>query len=148
MPLSLVQTTLTPPSPFSSYSFNVVSPTIVLTNSLFPTTALKRLLLGTSKTSLATGGRKLKLTISTTTHASLLESPLLWAGRLCIFYALLKAGLAGSQANPFVSGLPLISSVAINLWAFLFKIPNGLRKQSFDASLLIELFICYRFGKK
>ncbi|KAK4842485.1 hypothetical protein QYF36_022509 [Acer negundo] len=27
----------------------------------------------------------------------------LWAGRLCIYYALLKTGLAGSQANPFVS---------------------------------------------
>ncbi|GMP91993.1 hypothetical protein CsSME_00042419 [Camellia sinensis var. sinensis] len=36
-------------------------------------------------------------------HASLLETPLLWAGRLCIFYALLKAGLAGSPSNPLVS---------------------------------------------
>lgn len=148
MLLSLVQTTLTSPSPFPSYSFNVVSSTIVLPKTLFPgfgcepTIALKRLLLGTTR------GRKLKLTISTTTHASLLESPVLWAGRLCIFYALLKAGLAGSQANPLVSGLPLFSSVSINLWAFLFKHPNNLRKESFDASLLIKLFICYRFGKK
>lgn len=30
---------------------------------------------------------------------------MLWAGRLCIFYALLKAGLAGSQQNPLVSDL-------------------------------------------
>ncbi|KAF8403946.1 hypothetical protein HHK36_012053 [Tetracentron sinense] len=41
----------------------------------------------------------------TLTHASLLETPILWAGRICIFYALLKAGLAGSQANPLVSDL-------------------------------------------
>lgn len=32
----------------------------------------------------------------------MIESPVLWAGRLCIFYALLKAGLAGSQSNPFI----------------------------------------------
>lgn len=36
--------------------------------------------------------------------ATLLEAPVLWAGRLCIFYALLKAGLAGSPDNPIVSG--------------------------------------------
>ncbi|XP_021728848.1 uncharacterized protein LOC110695922 [Chenopodium quinoa] len=37
--------------------------------------------------------------------ASLLENPVLWAGRLCVFYALLKTGLAGSQSNPLLSGL-------------------------------------------
>lgn len=37
--------------------------------------------------------------------ASLVENPILWAGRLCVFYALLKAGLAGSQSNPIVSDL-------------------------------------------
>ncbi|KAM7497410.1 hypothetical protein LguiA_021824 [Lonicera macranthoides] len=31
------------------------------------------------------------------------SNPVLWAGRLCVFYALLKAGLAGSPANPLVS---------------------------------------------
>ncbi|GFP96127.1 hypothetical protein PHJA_001756800 [Phtheirospermum japonicum] len=41
-----------------------------------------------------------------TTNATLLETPVvLWAGRLCIFYALLKAGLAGSPTNPLVSDL-------------------------------------------
>lgn len=35
--------------------------------------------------------------------ATLLENPILWAGRLCVFYALLKAGLAGSQSNPLLS---------------------------------------------
>ncbi|KAJ8621408.1 hypothetical protein MRB53_029937 [Persea americana] len=40
-----------------------------------------------------------------TTQAFMLETPVLWASRLCIFYALLKAGLAGSQQNPLVSDL-------------------------------------------
>ncbi|KAJ9540499.1 hypothetical protein OSB04_027005 [Centaurea solstitialis] len=35
--------------------------------------------------------------------SSLLEAPVLWAGRVCIFYALLKAGLAGSPSNPLAS---------------------------------------------
>ncbi|XVE78781.1 hypothetical protein DITRI_Ditri14bG0005500 [Diplodiscus trichospermus] len=54
----------------------------------------------TTKTSL-----KLSPTNATGIHASLLEAPVLWAARLCIYYALLKAGLAGSQSNPLVSGL-------------------------------------------
>ncbi|XP_062189764.1 uncharacterized protein LOC133892818 isoform X1 [Phragmites australis] len=36
--------------------------------------------------------------------ASLLEGPVLvWAGRLCLYYALLHVGLAGSPLNPFLS---------------------------------------------
>ncbi|KAF8668704.1 hypothetical protein HU200_051889 [Digitaria exilis] len=36
--------------------------------------------------------------------ASLLEGPVLvWAGRLCLYYALLHVGLAGSPRNPFLS---------------------------------------------
>ncbi|KAL1557458.1 hypothetical protein AAHA92_08032 [Salvia divinorum] len=42
---------------------------------------------------------------STAPSATLLEAPVLWAGRLCIFYALLKAGLAGSPDNPIVSDM-------------------------------------------
>ena len=38
-----------------------------------------------------------------TAYATLLETPVLWAGRVCIFYVLLKAGLAGSPANPLIS---------------------------------------------
>ncbi|KAK6937027.1 hypothetical protein RJ641_034057 [Dillenia turbinata] len=38
-----------------------------------------------------------------TINASLLETPVLWIGRVCIFYALLKAGLAGSPDNPLLS---------------------------------------------
>ncbi|KAK7387082.1 hypothetical protein VNO78_27580 [Psophocarpus tetragonolobus] len=47
-----------------------------------------------------------------TVNASLVEAPVLWVGRLCIFYALLKAGLAGSQANPLVSDLEIGDSDA------------------------------------
>lgn len=37
-------------------------------------------------------------------EASLIETPvLLWAGRVCIHYALLKVGLAGSPSNPLAS---------------------------------------------
>lgn len=36
--------------------------------------------------------------------ASLLEGPVLvWVGRLCLYYALIHAGLAGSPRNPFLS---------------------------------------------
>lgn len=31
----------------------------------------------------------------------------MWAGRICIFYALLRTGFAGSQSNPLVSDLDL-----------------------------------------
>ncbi|MBA0669048.1 hypothetical protein Goklo_001901 [Gossypium klotzschianum] len=47
----------------------------------------------------------ISLWYATAIRASMIEAPVLWAGRLCIYYALLKSGLAGSQANPFVSGL-------------------------------------------
>ncbi|XP_047328802.1 uncharacterized protein LOC124932228 [Impatiens glandulifera] len=40
---------------------------------------------------------------SSRVHASLLEAPVLWVGRICVFYALLKTGLAGSPSNPLIS---------------------------------------------
>lgn len=52
---------------------------------------------------------------------SLLEAPVLWAGRLCIFYALLKAGLAGSPSNPIISsGLISIFFSNFCFWVFCF----------------------------
>lgn len=51
---------------------------------------------------------------SITPSATLLEAPVLWAGRLCIFYALLKAGLAGSPDNPIVSGSLLSLSLSLS----------------------------------
>ncbi|KAK4763601.1 hypothetical protein SAY87_013039 [Trapa incisa] len=43
--------------------------------------------------------------VTTAVNASLIEAPLIWAGRVCVFYALLKAGLAGSDSNPLVADL-------------------------------------------
>ncbi|BBG95891.1 hypothetical protein Prudu_004550, partial [Prunus dulcis] len=45
------------------------------------------------------------LSILIESFVGFLHPPVLWAGRLCIFYALLKTGLAGSQANPLLSDL-------------------------------------------
>ncbi|GMP85439.1 hypothetical protein CsSME_00038592 [Camellia sinensis var. sinensis] len=56
-------------------------------------------------------------------HASLLETPLPWASRLCIFYALLKAGLAGSPSNPVVC-LSQIWKLVLTIWVSL----NGLKR--------------------
>lgn len=77
----------------------------LLPKSLFPsqpTKALQKLLFYPQKTPRKRSARN--LTKTATTHASLLEAPVLWAGRLCVYYALLKTGLAGSQANPLVAG--------------------------------------------
>ncbi|CAH9072195.1 unnamed protein product [Cuscuta europaea] len=70
--------------------------TTLLPKSLFPSLDL-RFSLGcrTKKAS--------HLASKTRTHATLLDTPVLWAGRVAIFYALLKAGLAGSPSNPIFS---------------------------------------------
>lgn len=109
MLLSLVHTTFI--SPFESKTqtnFKNLNPTTLLPKTLFPdfqtesTKALKRFWYLSKRSH--SDRTKNKSTFSTT-HASLLEAPVLWAGRICIFYALLKAGLAGSQANPLFSEL-------------------------------------------
>ncbi|PNX84120.1 hypothetical protein L195_g040173, partial [Trifolium pratense] len=46
-------------------------------------------------------------TTSTITRASLIETPVLWVGRICIFYALLKTGFVGSPSNPLLSDLEI-----------------------------------------
>ncbi|XP_027344798.1 uncharacterized protein LOC113857201 [Abrus precatorius] len=84
---------------------SALNPSTVLPKSLFHGVALKRLMFS-SETSVCNRQGK-NSTAHSHTHASLLEAPVLWAGRLCIFYALLKAGLAGSQANPLVSDLEI-----------------------------------------
>ncbi|KAL2322647.1 hypothetical protein Fmac_027026 [Flemingia macrophylla] len=73
------------------------SPVTLLPKTLFPI-SLKLKLKWSSSVCGRRGGR---------VNASLVEAPVLWAGRLCIFYALLKVGLAGSQANPLVSDLEI-----------------------------------------
>ena len=78
-------------------------------------------------------------------RASLMESPVLWAGRLCIFYALLKSGLAGSLSNPLLSGPPLFFN-------FLFFYDNNSKELYLGfwvllnltklLLLLLSLFVC------
>lgn len=104
MLLSLVHATFTPLQ-------STAHSTYFLPKSLFPsfehepTTTLRRLFSLTEKKSPDEPNSK-KLNVSTSAvHASLLEAPVLWVGRTCVFYALLKAGLAGSPANPLVSDL-------------------------------------------
>lgn len=101
MLLSLVQSTITSSLPFQSSSnsktLSVLPKSPFLGLGIEPTNDLQRLLLFSNPRQ----PRKPSLSI----HASLIEAPVLWAGRLCIFYALLRTGLAGSQANPLVSGL-------------------------------------------
>lgn len=107
---SLVQSTYTTPFQSTIQANLKNTDTGFLPKSRFPSSdvhhpskALKKLLY-LSRRSYTTASRRL------TTNASLLEAPVLWAGRLCIFYALLKAGLAGSKANPLVSGIFVIRS--------------------------------------
>ncbi|KAL1199265.1 hypothetical protein V5N11_008340 [Cardamine amara subsp. amara] len=104
MPLSLIQA---PSVSFfrsqSTFPSNSSPCGSLLKKSIFPVfeatpkLTLQRIFHYTNKTSKKLSNGK--------TRASLLESPVLWAGRICVFYALVKAGLAGSKSNPIVSGL-------------------------------------------
>lgn len=80
-------------SPFQEPHFSKITREPKLSKSLFPSydTLNKR-----SQSSCSSN----KLTPP---HASLIENPVMWAGRVCIYYALLKAGLVGSQATPLIS---------------------------------------------
>ncbi|KAJ1422753.1 hypothetical protein SESBI_12798 [Sesbania bispinosa] len=99
MPLfSLVQITCV--SLQQSSTLHNLYPSTILPKSLFPAFKTKGFIFPT-KTSTSLRTRTF------TTHASLIEAPVLWAGRLCIFYALLKAGLAGSPSNPLLSDLEI-----------------------------------------
>lgn len=84
------------------------SPVTLLPKSLFPcgiSLKLKGLVFWCKSSSVCGRRRRRRVRVgSISVNASLVEAPVLWAGRLCIFYALLKAGLAGSQANPLVLG--------------------------------------------
>ncbi|KAJ6848323.1 uncharacterized protein M6B38_273740 [Iris pallida] len=62
---------------------------------------------------------------SSSSSCSLIEAPVLWAGRVCIFYALLKAGLAGSPSNPFI---PSDNGRWVMIWAS----PSGFRASKGD----------------
>ncbi|KAH7837652.1 hypothetical protein Vadar_016336 [Vaccinium darrowii] len=95
----LQSTTFTSPfhSPITSttitkHSLKSLNPsTHFLGTTLFPSLG-RGLYLGTNRS---------KSSVVTRIHASFLEAPVLWAGRMCIFYALVQFGLAGSPPeNP------------------------------------------------
>lgn len=109
-------------SPFQSqfYLLNNLTANSFLPRSLFlyePCKTLQRFLFFSNKSSQKTKTRK-PSTETLTINASLLETPVLWAGRLCIYYALLKGGLAGSQANPLVSGWILFLTFCAFIFCF------------------------------
>ncbi|CAN4089767.1 unnamed protein product [Withania somnifera] len=94
------------PLPISRTNFFIRNLTF-FTSPLLPNSFLPNLdykfYLGSQRSSiLSVGNGKSN---SRTIQATLLEAPVLWAGRVCVFYALLKAGLAGSPSNPIVSDL-------------------------------------------
>ncbi|KAG7022052.1 hypothetical protein SDJN02_15781, partial [Cucurbita argyrosperma subsp. argyrosperma] len=123
---SLVQTTLPSPYQFTSFRFNLhnFDSINLLPKAFFPDFGRE------SKNSFKTfiifhkrfsKSRSNRLNSSIVAHASLIEAPILWAGRVCIFYALLRAGLAGSQSNPLVSDLEFsdgesISDLGFSKW--------------------------------
>ncbi|XP_039030655.1 uncharacterized protein LOC120165139 isoform X2 [Hibiscus syriacus] len=97
---SLVQSSfLSPSTTFSKIhsNLNPLKPSLLLPKDLFPIFSIVP--------SHRTSPLCLSPGYATSIRASMLEAPVLWAGRLCIYYALLKSGLAGSQANPLISGM-------------------------------------------
>ncbi|GJV17505.1 hypothetical protein Tco_1362828 [Tanacetum coccineum] len=90
---------------FTHKNYHPNTTTSLLPKTLFPPSGLP--IFGTkikcfsSKLGFTTGAGRLSV------KSSLIEAPVLWAGRVCIFYALLKAGLAGSPSNPLVSSTEL-----------------------------------------
>ncbi|KAF9587253.1 hypothetical protein IFM89_039534 [Coptis chinensis] len=97
MSLSLCQSSFS--SPFQEMKYRRDPSLVLLPKSLFPGSegALRRSFPTTTTTT-----RNGKAT-QTFINASLIENPVVWASRLCIYYALLKAGLVGSPASPIFS---------------------------------------------
>ncbi|KAH0856081.1 hypothetical protein HID58_084342 [Brassica napus] len=93
MPLSLVQAASVSYLRSQSALPKPSSSVLLLQKSIFPDSKL------------TTFRRILRSSKKASPRASLLETPVLWAGRICVFYALVRAGLAGSKSNPIVSGL-------------------------------------------
>lgn len=92
MPLSLVQAASVSYLRSQSALPKPSSSVLLLQKSIFPDSKL------------TTFRRILRSSKKSSPRASLLETPVLWAGRICVFYALVRAGLAGSKSNPIVSG--------------------------------------------
>ena len=86
-------------------------------------------------------------TIRAHLHASLIVTHDLWVGRICIFYALLKASLAGSPMNQLVSGTTKGDQ------GFVVGFMNGKKNDTenqriFTASLCHILFFPFKFLQK
>ncbi|CAK9178697.1 unnamed protein product [Ilex paraguariensis] len=108
----LPQTTNSFTSPFLSTSPTTITNNYYYFKNMSPTTTVflpKTLFPSLEKTGFYSSSRirssNTRFSSARGIYASLLEAPVLWASRVCIFYALLKAGLAGSPANPLVSDL-------------------------------------------
>ncbi|XP_078441223.1 6,7-dimethyl-8-ribityllumazine synthase [Wolffia australiana] len=71
----------------------------------------------------------------TLVRSFLLEAPVLWAGRLCVFYALLKAGLAGSQSSPLISSG---GDLGFSEWLEGFKGGKSEEKEAADRRKLVS----------
>ncbi|KAL9234752.1 hypothetical protein vseg_009583 [Gypsophila vaccaria] len=71
--------------------------------------------------------------------ASLLENPIIWAARVCVFYALLKAGVAGSHSSPLVSGAAGITDASDLVFSKWFdKLRNNPEKEAADKRKLVS----------
>ncbi|MED6176777.1 hypothetical protein PIB30_091523 [Stylosanthes scabra] len=105
MPLSVVHITFGSPLQHSII-LHTLTPSTLLPKTLFPPSIALRGFIFSSNTSLF-NTRNSNKTKTAPSRAYLIETPVLWVGRLCIFYALLKAGLAGSHANPLFSDLEI-----------------------------------------
>ncbi|GMH12816.1 hypothetical protein Nepgr_014657 [Nepenthes gracilis] len=107
MLLQLVQTSTFSSCPFQSAASHINGCNSQNLNNLLPKTLFPNLAIGSALTlKCVLHFRKSgKFSHISMVRASLLETPIIWAGRLCIFYALLKAGLAGSRSNPLVSDI-------------------------------------------
>ncbi|KAK4371675.1 hypothetical protein RND71_007059 [Anisodus tanguticus] len=91
--------------------------------------------LGNKRSSFSVGSVKIG---TTNIHATLLEAPVLWAGRVCVFYALLKAGLAGSPSNPLVSDLETDGNADLGFAKWFEELQSKPEKEATDRRKLVS----------
>ncbi|KAK9673710.1 hypothetical protein RND81_12G185000 [Saponaria officinalis] len=72
--------------------------------------------------------------------ASLMENPVIWGARICVFYALLKSGFAGSHStSPLVSGSSGVLDVSdLGFSKWLDKLRNNPDKEAADKRKLVS----------
>ncbi|XP_009620471.1 uncharacterized protein LOC107783058 [Nicotiana tabacum] len=90
--------------------------------------------LGNKRNSLSVASGRTKTTI----HSTLLEAPVIWAGRVCVFYALLKAGLAGSPSNPLVSDLETDGNTDLGFAKWFEELQSKPEKEASDRRKLVS----------